>query len=113
MCEIYIISEIISCVCQSAAEARGTAETELGELKTEVDGLNKEQEDLLVLLTEQDTKMKAYRTRLKELGEKVRWLAIRNTGFNIVLGYFAICISFRILRVSLACFMVKTIANKT
>ena len=31
----------------------------------------KEQEDLLVLLADQDTKLKAYRRRLKELGEKV------------------------------------------
>jgi len=31
----------------------------------------KEQEDLLVLLADQDTKLKTYRSRLKELGEKV------------------------------------------
>jgi len=31
----------------------------------------KEQEDLLVLLADQDTKLKSYRRRLKELGEKV------------------------------------------
>jgi len=31
----------------------------------------KEQEDLLVLLADQDTKLKSYRQRLKELGEKV------------------------------------------
>jgi hypothetical protein len=31
----------------------------------------KEQEDLLVLLADQDTKLKAYRKKLKELGEKV------------------------------------------
>jgi len=31
----------------------------------------KEQEDLLVLLADQDTKLKTYRRRLKELGEKV------------------------------------------
>lgn len=32
----------------------------------------REQEDLLVLLADQDTKLKAYRKRLQELGEKVR-----------------------------------------
>lgn len=31
----------------------------------------KEQEDLLVLLADQDTKLKMYRKRFKELGEKV------------------------------------------
>lgn len=31
----------------------------------------KEQEDLLVLLADQDTKLKDYRKKLKELGEKV------------------------------------------
>jgi Uso1 / p115 like vesicle tethering protein, C terminal region len=36
----------------------------------------KEQEDLLVLLADQDTKLKAYRRRLKELGEKVRMLIL-------------------------------------
>lgn len=41
------------------------------DMKTELDSLRKEQEDLLVLLTEQDTKLTAYKNRLKELGEKV------------------------------------------
>ncbi|KAK2174659.1 hypothetical protein NP493_786g01119 [Ridgeia piscesae] len=51
------------------------AEKEVAELKADVENQTKEQDDLLVLLAEQDTKMKAYRTRLKELGEKV-WLLV-------------------------------------
>jgi len=36
----------------------------------------KEQEDLLVLLADQDTKLKTYRRRLKELGEKVTLFSV-------------------------------------
>jgi len=36
----------------------------------------KEQEDLLVLLADQDTKLKTYRRRLKELGEKVMLFSV-------------------------------------
>lgn len=37
----------------------------------EMESLKKEQDDLLILLADQDTKIKSYRNRLKELGEKV------------------------------------------
>lgn len=37
-----------------------------------MDTLKKEQEDLLVLLADQDTKIDKYKTKLKELGEQVR-----------------------------------------
>jgi chromosome segregation ATPase len=38
---------------------------------SELDGVRKEQEDLLVLLTDQDTKLRQLRRRLRELGEPV------------------------------------------
>ncbi|OWF47972.1 General vesicular transport factor p115 [Mizuhopecten yessoensis] len=41
------------------------------EVEEELDNLKKEQEDLLVLLADQDTKIDTYRTRLKDLGEQV------------------------------------------
>ncbi|KAK3922841.1 General vesicular transport factor p115 [Frankliniella fusca] len=41
------------------------------ELEDELDKLRKDQEDLLVLLADQDTKLMKYKTRLKQLGEKV------------------------------------------
>ena len=37
----------------------------------ELDTLKREQEDLLVLLMDQDTKLGAYRKRLMELGESI------------------------------------------
>ena len=46
----------------------------LGELKEsqeECEGIKKEQEDLLVLLADQDTKIANYKDRLRTLGEKV------------------------------------------
>lgn len=36
-----------------------------------MESLKKEQDELLILLADQDTKIKSYRNRLKELGEKV------------------------------------------
>ena len=35
------------------------------------ESVKKDQDDLLVLLTDQDAKLKTYRDRLRELGEKV------------------------------------------
>ncbi|CAG2206770.1 unnamed protein product [Mytilus edulis] len=40
-------------------------------VEDELDTLKKEQEDLLVLLADQDTKIDKYKTKLKELGEQV------------------------------------------
>ena len=41
-------------------------------LQEELETLKKEQEDLLVLLADQDTKIDKYKARLKELGQEVR-----------------------------------------
>lgn len=41
------------------------------ELQTELDSTKKEQEDLLVLLADQDTKLSSYKTKLKDLGQNV------------------------------------------
>jgi DNA gyrase/topoisomerase IV subunit A len=46
-------------------------EVEKIELQTELDSTKKEQEDLLVLLADQDTKLRLYKTKLKELGQAV------------------------------------------
>lgn len=40
-------------------------------LQEELENIRKEQEDLLVLLTDQDSKLREYKTRLKNLGENV------------------------------------------
>lgn len=40
-------------------------------LKTELEALKKEQDDLLMLLTEQETKLDMYKKRLKELGDVI------------------------------------------
>ena len=39
--------------------------------REELETLKKEQEDLLVLLADQDTKIDKYKTKLKELGQEV------------------------------------------
>ncbi|XP_052780559.1 general vesicular transport factor p115-like [Mya arenaria] len=44
---------------------------EKDELKDELETLKKEQEDLLVLLADQDTKIDKYKSRLRELGQEV------------------------------------------
>ena len=40
-------------------------------VKEELETLKKEQEDLLVLLADQDTKIDKYKQKLKELGQEV------------------------------------------
>lgn len=40
-------------------------------LEQELEKLRKDQEDLLVLLADQDSKINHYKDRLKQLGEKV------------------------------------------
>lgn len=46
-------------------------EIELEEVKASATEGKKDQEDLLILLAEHESKLKTYRDRLKELGEKV------------------------------------------
>ena len=46
------------------------------QITAESDALKKEQDDLLLLLAEQDSRIKSYRKRLKELGEKVNLVEI-------------------------------------
>lgn len=46
-------------------------ELDKDQMGMDLEAQRKEQEDLLMLLADQDTKVKAYRKRLKELGEKV------------------------------------------
>lgn len=46
-------------------------EKELSETKEELESIRKEQEDLLVLCSDQDTKLKDYRCRLRNVGEQV------------------------------------------
>lgn len=41
------------------------------QLEAELDNVKKEQEDLLVLLTDQDSKLRHYKKRLKDLGQTV------------------------------------------
>lgn len=47
------------------------AAQEKAEAEEEVRGIKQEHEDLMVLLADQDSKLDAYKARLKELGEKV------------------------------------------
>jgi len=52
-------------------------EIELEEVKASATEGKKDQEDLLILLAEHESKLKTYRDRLKELGEKVmKWYCI-------------------------------------
>lgn len=44
---------------------------ELNEANEELESIRKEQEDLLVLCSDQDTKLKDYRSRLRNLGEQI------------------------------------------
>ena len=46
-------------------------EIELEDVKSTAAEAKKDQEDLLILLAEHESKLKTYRDRLKELGEKV------------------------------------------
>lgn len=46
-------------------------EGEKESVKEELETLKKEQEDLLVLLADQDTKIDKYKSKLKELGQEV------------------------------------------
>jgi len=50
---------------------KAEVEVDREQVMNEMQEGRKEQEDLLVLLADQDTKLKTYRRRLKELGEKV------------------------------------------
>ena len=47
-------------------------------ISSEMETIKKEQEDLLLLLSEQETKIKLFKDRLKELGEKVggMWICL-------------------------------------
>lgn len=51
-------------------------------LTNELENVRKEQEDLLVLLTDQDSKLRHYKKRLKDLGQSVRLYLI-----NVCVGY--------------------------
>lgn len=46
-------------------------DSEKDAVKEELETLKKEQEDLLVLLADQDTKIAKYKQKLKELGQEV------------------------------------------
>ena len=57
---------------QTLETEKTEAEIDREQVMNELREGKKEQEDLLVLLADQDTKLKEYRRKLKELGEKVR-----------------------------------------
>ncbi|ELU02247.1 hypothetical protein CAPTEDRAFT_5874 [Capitella teleta] len=52
-------------------QEKSEVEIEKMELQTELDSTKKEQEDLLVLLADQDTKLSSYKTKLKDLGQNI------------------------------------------
>lgn len=58
-------------VAKASEAEKAEVEVDREQLLNELRENKKEQEDLLVLLADQDTKLKAYRKKLKELGEKV------------------------------------------
>ncbi|XP_069124785.1 general vesicular transport factor p115-like isoform X2 [Argopecten irradians] len=62
--------KLIDKVNKAQEETKKVAK-EKSEVADELDNLKKEQEDLLVLLADQDTKIDTYKTRLKNLGEQV------------------------------------------
>lgn len=68
--------EIISQLQSTAYDYGSDAEkqefiTQNQRLQEELENIRKEQEDLLVLLTDQDSKLREYKSRLKNLGENV------------------------------------------
>ena len=58
---------------QKLEDEKKSVENSKLDLEDELDTLKKEQEDLLVLLADQDTKIDKYKTKLKELGQHVRY----------------------------------------
>ena len=56
---------------QQIENEKSEMEDEKIKMLEDAESLRKEQEDLLVLLADQDTKISTYRKRLKELGETV------------------------------------------
>jgi len=64
-------------ICQKSKlnEEPVQSNDECERLTNELDNVRKEQEDLLVLLTDQDSKLRHYKKRLKELGQSVRFIS--------------------------------------
>lgn len=56
---------------ESSNDKMKQLEVELVEKDAELERLRKDQDDLLELLTDQDTKLNAFKNRLKELGETI------------------------------------------
>jgi len=56
---------------KSAENDSSQLRNENSELKSQVAAMSKDQDDLLELLADQDLKLKDYRKKLKELGQKV------------------------------------------
>ena len=54
------------------------AEEEKRHAVEEYEGVKKDQDDLLLLLSDQENKIKEYKTRLKALGETVSFLVLNN-----------------------------------
>ena len=68
---------------QKLEEDKNKVLGELKESQEECEGIKKEQEDLLVLLADQDTKIANYKDRLCTLGEKVGFFM----NFNHLIGH--------------------------
>lgn len=52
-------------------QEKSVAEIDRDDVQAELESNKKEQEDLLVLLADQDSKLKRYKSKLKELGQTV------------------------------------------
>jgi flagellar basal body P-ring protein FlgI len=63
-------------ICQKSKVNEESMISECQRLTNELENVRKEQEDLLVLLTDQDSKLRHYKKRLKELGQSVRTQSI-------------------------------------
>ncbi|XP_074648252.1 general vesicular transport factor p115-like [Tubulanus polymorphus] len=57
--------------CQKCEDANEKLVSEKKLVEEDLDTIRKEQEDLLVLMADQEVKLKKYRERLKELGDKI------------------------------------------
>ena len=81
---LYVFDTIslLKCVKEMEVE-KAEVEVDREQVMNEMREGKKEQEDLLVLLADQDTKLKMYRKHLKELGEKVNMLV-----YSLILYYF-------------------------
>ena len=72
----FELNVLLLSVTQKQEEEKKKSDQDKLSLQDELETLKKEQEDLLVLLADQDTKIDKFKARLKELGQEVGYTLI-------------------------------------